>query len=62
MRFTVGDSVKLTVDKHYSDGTTIVAGSRGVIQRVYGLSASYLVKFAGYSKERRVLEPDLAAA
>lgn len=59
MKFDVGDTVKLAVEKSYSDGTKIPAGKKGLVQKTYPLSGSYLVSFSGYGRPRRVLESDL---
>jgi hypothetical protein len=61
MKFSIGDSVKLTVDKDYGD-EKIPAGTRGIVEEVYELSKSYKVKFRGHAKTRRVLERDLKSA
>jgi ribosomal protein L21E len=59
MKFDIGDDVKLKVNKSYEDGVTIPKGTRGLVEKVYPLSESYLVSFDGFEKSRRVLEDDL---
>lgn len=59
MNFKVGDTVILRVEKKYSDGTIIPAGTQGIVETVYPLSTSYLISFDGFDKSRRVLEADL---
>lgn len=59
MEYEVGDTVTLKVEKEYSDGTKIPAGTRGIVEKVYPLSTSYLISFNRFPKSRRVLETDL---
>ncbi|MBX2947201.1 MAG: hypothetical protein KF725_15325 [Cyclobacteriaceae bacterium] len=59
MRFKVGDTVILNVQKKYAD-IIIPAGTQGIVEIVYQLSTSYLISFNGFPKSRRVLEEDLA--
>jgi hypothetical protein len=62
MKFEVGDDVKLKKAKSYDDGVTIPKGTLGLVEKVYTLSISYLVKFDQYGKSRRILEEDLKMA
>lgn len=59
MKFVEGDDVKLINQKSYSDGVVIQPGTEGIVEKAYPLSSSYLVKFDGVAKSRRVLEGDL---
>ena len=62
MRFDIGERVKLTKVRSYSDGTTIPVGAKGTVTQVYEPIESYLVEFDDYSPARRVHEKFLAAA
>jgi hypothetical protein len=59
MKFNIGDTVRLIVEKNYSDGNKIPVGTSGIVEKVYPLSESYLVSFDGFAKSRRIPESDL---
>lgn len=59
MRYQVGSRVQLRVDKIYGDGVRILAGTLGVVEKVYPLIEAYLVRFDGYALARRVPDGDL---
>jgi hypothetical protein len=61
MRFIVGDSVRLRVDKDYDDDH-VPAGRRGVVQKVYPKSERYLIRFVGITTPHRVPDSDLDPA
>lgn len=58
MRFNVGDTIKLIKQKNYN-GIVIPPGTTGIIEEAYPMSRSYLVKFDGIEKSRRVMEGDI---
>jgi hypothetical protein len=59
MKFRIGDSVKLRVQKKYDDGTVIPEHTPGLVELAHEISESYTVNFDGFKKNRRVPESDL---
>lgn len=56
MKYSVNQNVKLLVDKKYSNGEKIAAGTKGIVLKVYPLAESYLVLFESSTMPRRISE------
>lgn len=56
MKYTINQNVKLLVGKKYKNGDKIIAGTTGIVLKVYPLAESYLVLFESSSLPRRVSE------
>lgn len=54
--FNVGDRVILTNDRKYTNGTIILAGSKGVVEKVYLTWKGYIVYFHDIDQYKKVSE------
>ncbi|WP_299554506.1 hypothetical protein [Seonamhaeicola sp.] len=61
MKYSIGDCVKNTRVKKYSNGDIIALGTPGDVRKVYKASKSYSIMFQGAQAVHRVLEKDLEA-